>query len=399
MRQSFVPRDEIDRRIGRLKEKCAAIGSSGVLLFDPVSMFYFAATIQNGVLFVPESGEPVLFVRRNLDRAVQESPLEKIIGFRRFDDIAPFLARERTRKTKIGLNEPAMVLMQYRRLVKYAADIDFYDASGDLSEIRSIKSDYEIAKMRKAAGISVEITSLIPELLVPGITEWELGLKLFHESSLRSRQCLTRLSSPVSEILFGNICFGTSALAPVPFEGPGGVAGKSPACPYLGSDRRLRGGDLVYIDCGYPFDEYYVDKTRIFSIGEPEEEVLEKHRLCLDIQERTRRQLVPGKKVSDIYSDIMEKVVIPAGCEDVFMGYGSNRVTFLGHGIGMAIDEYPVINGKSDAVLAEHMMIAVEPKIAVPDRGMVGIENTFLVTRGGGENLTADNDDIVVVEH
>ena len=79
------------------------------------------------------------------------------------------------------------------------------------------------------------------------------------------------------------------------------------------------------------------------------------------------------------------------------MGFGSNQVPFLGHGIGLAIDEFPAIAGKVHTPLEANMVIALEPKKGLEGIGLVGVENTFLVTDEGGEKLTAGSDGMTIV--
>lgn len=79
------------------------------------------------------------------------------------------------------------------------------------------------------------------------------------------------------------------------------------------------------------------------------------------------------------------------------MALGGNKVHFVGHGIGLAIDEYPVLAGGFDLHLEAGMVLAVEPKIGIPGFGMVGVENTFAVTPGGGQCLTGSSHGIIPI--
>ena len=79
------------------------------------------------------------------------------------------------------------------------------------------------------------------------------------------------------------------------------------------------------------------------------------------------------------------------------MGLGRNKVSFVGHGIGLAIDEYPAVAKGFDLPLEEGAVLAIEPKIGLPGVGMVGVENTFLVTPQGGKSLTGEDLGIIRV--
>jgi Xaa-Pro aminopeptidase len=108
--------------------------------------------------------------------------------------------------------------------------------------------------------------------------------------------------------------------------------------------------------------------------------------------------LKPGAAPSDIFEEVYRTEVVSRGFEEHFMGYGGNQVLFLGHGIGLVIDEFPAIARKIEYPLKENMLIAVEPKKGIEGIGLVGVENTFLVTERGGERITSGADDLTIVE-
>jgi Xaa-Pro aminopeptidase len=393
----FIPETEILNRLFRLQGKVCNAGLDGALVFEYVELLYYTGTLQNGTLFVPPQGDPLFFVRRSLERARMESPLKEIIPYTSFKDIIAVLGKKGCPLGKIGIDENAVTLSHFKLLKKNFSTTEFSDIGLALRKVRAVKSAYEISKIRQAGDVGKQVTAKVPALLKPGITEWELALKLYNMSAMLGRTCLGRLAFNSGEFSMGVICFGDSSNYPVAFDGPGGIQGITPACPYGGGERRLKKGDLVFIDIAFPFEEYYVDKTRIFSLGRPDPLAVEAHSVCLKVQELVRRRLAPGTIPSAIYDKVYREIIEPFKFDDNFMGYKSNKVKFLGHGIGMVINEYPVIAKKFDEPLEENMVMAVEPKKGLEGLGMVGIENTFQVTPQGGLNLTADNDEIVVV--
>jgi Xaa-Pro aminopeptidase len=173
--------------------------------------------------------------------------------------------------------------------------------------------------------------------------------------------------------------------------------GLSPAFPLVGGKKKLGMGEPIFVDTGFGYEGYFTDKTRVFSLGAPPSPAWEAHKVCLDIQEAVRSRLKPGAIPSRIYEEVYNKLVYPRGFEKHFMGFGSNQVPFLGHGIGLAIDEFPVIADKVRTPLEANMVIAVEPKKGLEGIGLVGVENTFLVTDDGGEKLTAGSDEMTIV--
>jgi Xaa-Pro aminopeptidase len=200
------------------------------------------------------------------------------------------------------------------------------------------------------------------------------------------------------DIAVAQLGFGVNSLYPTSFDGPGGCRGISPAAPVLGSrERKLRRGDLVFVDVGCAMDGYHTDKTMVYLFdGTLPDEVLAAHRQCVEIEQRLAVQLKPGAIPSEIYATTLAG--LDAEFLNNFMGFGSRRANFLGHGVGLQIDEPPVIVEGFDAPLLDGMTLAIEPKKGVPGVGMVGTENTFVVTPAGGRSLTGNHPGLLPVE-
>lgn len=394
---TFIPEQELRQRIQRLQARIQEASLHGALIMEPLSVLYYAGTMPGGVLLVPAEGEATLFVRRNIDRARRESPLPQVVAFTSFKEIVAILTKRSLPFSMLGLDEAATTLDAFKLLKRNFTSSRFADIGPDLRAVRRVKSPWELERLRRAGETGRQVTALIPELLVPGISEWELALRLFQETARRGRSCVTRLAYGSGEGFMATVCFGDSANAPSAFDGPDGMPGQSPACPMGGSDRKLQRGDLVLVDMLFPCDGYYVDKTRVFSLGTPSQAAQDAHRTCLDIQEAVRRSLKPGAVPSRIYEAVMAEIVEPRGFARDFMGFGGNQVKFLGHGVGLVVNEGPVIARKSEEPLEADMVLAVEPKKGLAGLGMVGVENTFQVTPEGGLSLTADNDEIMVL--
>jgi Xaa-Pro aminopeptidase len=228
-------------------------------------------------------------------------------------------------------------------------------------------------------------------LLRDGISEAELGAELFSALLQAGHHGVTRMGSFDTELALGYIAFGENSIYPSSFNGPGGNCGICPAVPTFGSPaRKLREGDLVFLDVGCGVEGYHTDKTMTYVFGRAlPAHAIQAHQTCVEIQDRVAEALRPGAIPSRIYTSLMQSLS-PDFLED-FMGFGNRRVKFLGHGIGLVIDETPVIAEGFDEPLQEGMVFAVEPKKGIPGIGMVGIENTFAVTKTGGRSLTGRN--------
>jgi Xaa-Pro aminopeptidase len=393
----LVPEEEIASRIFRLQRILKRGGLDGAFILDSVNMFYYTGTIQNGVVFVPASKTPVFFIRRSLERAERETPLKHLLPVRSYRELPDRLEDFGCGPSKIGVDETSTPVSVFRMLSAAFSDAVFEDISFSLSMIRSVKSEYEVGLIREAGRRHQLVYDQIPAMIEEGMTEWELGSAV-HACMLKlGFTGFGRLAAFNGEFIGGVIAFGESGNFPSASVGPDGMVGLCPAFPFLGGKRRLKRGDVIFIDTGFAYQGYFTDVTRVFSLGPPPQAALDAHEICLEIQEAARSRLKPGTTASQIFEEVYQTEVVSRNFEEHFMGYGSNQILFLGHGIGLVIDEYPAIAGKIDCVLKENMTLALEPKKGLKGIGLVGTENTFLVTEKGGERITAGPDEIIVV--
>lgn len=369
----------------------------GALILDSLNMYYYTGTMQQGVVFIPTEGKPVFLVRRSFERAQLETPLNRVVPIKGFSQLQSILADFGLHTNILGVAEAILTVTVFKTLAKAFPGGQFKDISSLLSMTRAVKSDYEIGLIRKAGALHEMVYDTIPSMLREGMTEWELGAEIHHKMMALGHTGITRFAGPDMEMLLGIVSYGESGNYPTASIGPGGLKGLSPAFPLVGGMKKLERGEPIFVDTGFGREGYFTDKTRVFSLGTPPPSALDAHKVCLDIQEAIRCRLKPGAIPSQIYDEVYSDIVYPRDFEMHFMGFGSNQVPFLGHGIGLAIDEFPVIAGKVHTPLEANMVLAVEPKKGLEGIGFVGVENTFRVTAEGGEKLTPGADEIWIV--
>jgi len=394
---NLVPAAEISQRVSRLQRRLQEGPMDGALILDPLNMYYYTGTMQQGVFFVPRSGEPVFLVRRSFERAERETPLKRVLPLTGFSQLQTTLADLGLQTSILGVAETTLSVSLFKTLAKAFPKGTFKDISALLGMIRAKKSDYEVGLIREAGARHEMVYDAIPSMLREGMTEWELGAEIHKKMMALGYTGIMRLAAFGGEMFMGIVSFGESGNYPTAGVGPGGLIGLSPAFPLAGGTKKLKRGEPIFVDTGFGYEGYFTDKTRVFSLGAPPAAALDAHKVCLDIQEAVRSRLKPGVIPSRIYEEVYNEFVRPRGFEKHFMGFGSNQVPFLGHGIGLAIDEFPVIAAKVHTPLEANMIIAVEPKKGLEGIGLVGVENTFLVTDEGGENLTPGSDELTIV--
>jgi Xaa-Pro aminopeptidase len=393
-----VPASELNARMQAIRKRMDQDHPEWELLaiFSKVNQFYFTGTMQDAVLLIPRSQDASYWVRRNIQRAQDESEFPDIRQMGSFRDAAATFA---SLPDVIHVEGERLPLSIFQRFNKHFKCKSPAPADLSISAVRAVKSEYELERMRKAGIIHQRILEeRVPELLKEGISEAQFASELYPVMVAEGHHGIARFGMYDTEMLIGHLCFGESSIYPTYFDGPGGNYGMSPAVPLLGSrERLLKKGDLVFVDVGCGVDGYNTDKTMTYVFeGELPREAVEIHRRCVDIQNETAAMLKPGAIPSEIFATVTEK--LEAEFMQNFMGFGARQASFLGHGIGLHVDEWPVLAKGFDEPLQENMVIAIEPKKGLAGIGMVGTENTFLVTPSGGESLTGNHPGLIPVK-
>jgi Xaa-Pro dipeptidase len=392
-----VPSNELEARLKRFRAIMDVHHPSWKLavIFSKINLYYLTGTMQDGMLLIPRSGEAVLWVRRSYERAVNESLFPLIRPMDGFRDAAAVLG---TVPSAVHIETEFVPLAFLQRFQKHFPFREALSLDAQIAYTRSVKSTYELNLMRKSGELHrIVLEERVPLMLKEGMSEVDLVGELYAQMLRDGHHGVARFGMFDTEIAIGHIAFGESSLYPTSFNGPGGNYGMGPAVPFIGSrERKLTKGDLVFIDIGFGVEGYHTDKTLNYVFGkEPGNEIMREHNACLDIQSRLAEKLKPGAIPSALYEDIMNSLS-PTFLKN-FMGFDKRQVRFLGHGIGLVIDEVPVIARGFDNPLEENMVLALEPKKGIENVGMVGIENTFLVTPDGGECITGHSRGLVTV--
>ncbi len=383
----MVPLTELTARMNRFRARMDRMrpGWELAALTGKVPLYYFTGTMQDGLLLIPQGSDAVFWVRRSFERATDESLFPDLRRMKSYWDVAAGMSRL---PSTVYLETDLVSISQLQRMRKYLPFTDVRSVDEQVSAVRAVKSRYELSLMEHAGKIHRRVLEdLVPGMLTEGIDEVSFGCDLYSLMVKEGHQGIIRFGG-FNEMVLGAIGFGTSSLCPICVDTPDGVSGMHPSIPQIGSrDRKLRNGDLVVIDIGSGYKGYQTDKTLTYMFGQPiPDHAIGAHFRCVDIQDELAALLKPGAVPSEIYRTVM------AGLEPDFlknfMGFGEHHVKFLGHGIGLWVDETPVIAEGFDEPLEEGMVFAIEPKKGIPDVGLVGIENTFIVTPQGGRSIT-----------
>ncbi|MCK9405922.1 MAG: Xaa-Pro peptidase family protein [Methanothrix sp.] len=375
------PRSEIDSRIKKLQSRMDGI--DGALLFQAVDMCYFSGTAQDGLVYIPRDGEPIVMMKRSLERAKEESPLE----------VRP-LKNMRNLKEDLGIKTGATIGLEmdvlpcsfYFRVNKALEDASFVDVAERIKHIRSVKSEFEIKLAKEAAQMLVEGFSTVPDHIKEGMTEVELMCRMESEMRLMGHQGSLRFRRFNSIVPIGHIMSGSSAAIPSFLASPTGGKGTSVVFPHGPGYRKIKRNEPVFVDTVGICNGYIADATRIFSLGKIEPELVQAYEASCQIEEAIAKEMMPGRTARELF-ELSESEGARLGYGDFLGGTVGSKCGFVGHGVGLELDEYPVL-APLDHEIQEGMTIAVEPKIIYPGKGVLGVEDTFLTTSSGARRLT-----------
>jgi Xaa-Pro aminopeptidase len=393
-----VPASELELRMAKFRRIMDEQNTEWqiAVVFSKINLLYFAGSMPEGMLIIEREKEATLWVRRGYERAVEESAFPAIKPMESYRVAAQEYPRV---SGEVYLEMEYVPLAMFQRFQKYFPFSSYKPLDFQIAQTRAVKSAWELNYIEKAAAIHrVVLEERVPELLREGISEAEFAAEMFPVMVKEGHQGAVRFGMHDTEMALGQLGFGESSLYPTNFDGPGGNLGANPALPCFGNpNRKLKKGDLVFVDVAVAVNGYHSDKTMTYMFGEPlPKEVQAFHKQCVDVQNQVAKMLKPGNIPENIYETIMSGLS-PEFLQN-FMGYGSRQVKFLGHGIGITIDEYPVLAKGFKAPLEENMVFAVEPKKGIEGVGMVGIENTFVVTPEGGRCITGCSPGLILVE-
>ncbi len=385
-----MPETETGLRLAGLRKRLTDARLDGALFNYAVDVFYYTGSRQNSTLWVPVEGDPVLLVRKSYSRAVQESVVRDVRPFPSSRDLPDIFGRD---VKTIGLTFDVLPMQHFIFYQKLLGNCEFRDVSQINRDLRSVKSGWELEQMRMSGRMLAETFKSIPEFLRPGMRELDLAAEFEYRLRKLGIGGNLRIRGFNQEITGIAVSGGNAAVSGC-FDGPITGKGLWTAAPYGPSRDVIKEGLPVVVDYGGSYNGYLVDMTRIFCIGKLDPSFENAFRIATDIQSWISEHLKPGAICEELFSGAL-KMAEESGLGDHFMGHPGELAKFIGHGVGLELDELPVLAPKFKSPLLAGQTIAVEPKFLFPNRGAVGIENTFAVTERGGEKLTTLSDEIV----
>ncbi len=351
-------------RLRQLQEKLAAEDIDALLVTQPANRRYLSGFDgTSGVLLVGREKAFLVTDFRYLEQAEKQAPHCKLCPWK--DDLPKSLAPlvEAERWQKIGFEEKHLTCAAYRELAA-GISTELVGRDGLVEDLRLIKSESELAILRRGAACLDRAFEHICKFIRPGLTEQAVSLEL--EYRLR--------------------CLGAEGISFRYIV----ASGERGAMPHgVASPKTLSAGELVTMDFGAVFDGYNTDMTRTVALGEPDARQRQIYETVRAAQQKALLGIKPGMTGKE--ADALAREPIKEAGFGEYFGHG------LGHGVGLDYHEQPVLSPRSETILAPGMVVTVEPGIYIPGWGGVRIEEMVLITAQGAEMLTLSTRELAVI--
>jgi Xaa-Pro dipeptidase len=391
----YTPKEELLRRIDGLKTNMVEAGIDFAVIMQNADLFYFSGTIQKGVMVIPVDHDPFLFVERSLERVRVETPLD-ITPIRKDKEIMDVLQQKGILKGKGGMEMDVVPVSVFERFKKTTGFEEFVDITPLIRELRIIKSPFELEQVKGSGRIISRIFEKAKDIIREGVRELDIDAELVAEGRRWGHQGFLRMRGFNQEMMNLYVTAGGTSGVPSNMDVPISGLGLTAAIAQGSSLKPVERGVPVLVDYGGGYNGYVTDETRTYVVGAMKERFRKPYEVTREIVEDTAGFGREGIDCTEIFNRVYE-IVKKAHLQDHFMGFGEGQVSFVGHGLGLEINELPVITPRHNRLLREGMVFAFEPKFIFPGEGSVGIEVDFIARKNGLERVVDFPIDVVYV--
>ena len=385
----IVPEAELRRRLAALQARMARDDIDVTIIAQNADLHYLCGSIIAGSMVIPASGEPTLLLARAVERTRLETCYDDVRRAPATKQLASTITELAGSAARVALELDVLPTATYLKLAELLPDVSFVDATHHVRSVRAVKSDWELDFVRRAAKqVRNSMAAVMPKV-VPGMREVHVAYMVEAELRLAGHQGTMRMRRFNGEMFFGQVCAGANAALPAALDAPLGGSGQYPSLGKGASAREVVAGDLLILDLMGACNGYLSDCTRVLAVGgisAVDDDLLAAQQWCTDLLEELVDMVRPGMLASALHAHALARAEAD-GYADRFMGVAPDQARFVGHGIGLEVDEYPFLATGYDTPLEAGMVIAIEPKLVFPGRAAVGIEDAVIVTDAGCEVL------------
>lgn len=383
----LLEQSEFESRLQKVRAQMN--DTDALLISDNANIYYLTGRVFAGYVYLPLRGMPLMFVRRPVglegDGVVYVRKPEQIVE-------------------TLGLNMPASIGLELdvtsysdiERLKHVFDGARVVNASPMMEAARAVKTQREIELISDSGVKQERVYRRVPHLYQEGMTDLELQVEIERVSRLEGCLGQFRISGNSMELFMANILVGENADTPTPYDFAMGGEGLDPSLPVGVNGSIIKSSDSVMVDANGNYTGYMTDMTRTFAVEKLAPLALKAHKCSMDICHAIAEAGRPGVEARTLY-ELAVNMARDARLHEYFMGH-RQKAGFVGHGIGIEINERPVVAPRSHDILAEGNVVAIEPKFVIPGTGAVGIENTYVVESDGMRCLTNAPEEITYFE-
>jgi len=383
-----VPAVEIQRRMDNVQKQLQLQDIGGLFIVQRVDLFYFSGTAQNGFLYIPAEGEPLLFIKQYYPRAREESSIKKIIEIESITGIPGLISDIfGTMPARMGFELDVLPVNDFNYYKQLFGSREYVDGSPIILKSRMIKSDWEIQQMERTAELTRKTFEYMQTVIQPGLSEMEYAgiteayaRKIGHQGKIRTRHYQT-------EGYPWHFLSGNSGGMVGQLDAVASGEGTSPAFPAGAGSKRLNSNEPIMVDMGLAMNGYHLDETRMLVIGSMPAKAMQASQAAIEIHNRVIEKAKPGMSTRELF-DYSVGLAQSLGYAETYLGPPGHRVSFIGHGIGLEIVEPPFIAKNREDILKPGMTLALEPKILFENEFAAGIESVFVVTDTGARLIS-----------
>ncbi len=385
---SKIPQSEIESRITKLRHQLKKDNIDGAILLSTPELYYYSGVGYDGAVYIPtEGGEPVHLVKRNALLAQTFSQIPKIQQFGKKSKL--FETLDIKQPAIIAIEKDVLSYSFVQFLQSKAKKIQLVNCSSLFRQLRSIKSKYEINQIERAAKLVDLSYDYCTEIATPEMTEIELALRLENWLLENGHDGFITTYGFNTELLhYAYVISSQSSTLNIHFT-PISGRGLTLKYPYGPSRQKLGRNPFIVDSCGNS-QGYISDTTRTFICGQFDEETRNQLESLQKIKKYLQRNLKPSINLGNLYNDVIE-LSKELKIYDYFMGTNSDKVAFIGHGVGLELDELPVFYPKGPNLVSGNVL-ACEPKFFIQDKKVLGIEDTYAITDSGNIILSNSPD-------
>lgn len=380
------PEDEYNLRLDHIRNRMASASVEAILLSDNANIYYLTGRVYAGYAYVPLKGMPVFFIRRPV-----ELEGDGIVYIRKPEDITGSIGM--STPDSIGIELDVLPYSTVTRLMKLFPGSELKNASAVMRDVRAVKPPMALRMLRESGAKQTRVYKRIPGLFQEGMSDYDLQVAIEHMSRMQGCLGQFRISGDSMELYMGNTIAGNNADTPSPYDFAMGGAGMDPSLPVGANGTLITPGTTVMVDMNGNYNGYMTDMTRVFALGDISPLALKAHQCSIDIHRALSEMMRPGNTAKSLWEKA-EEIVVAADLKPYYMGH-RQHAGFIGHGVGIEINELPVIAPRSRDIIQEHNVIALEPKFVIPNVGAVGIENTYIVHADHAECITLAPEEII----